>query len=105
MLQDLPLSFADFRTIRENNYKYVDKTEYIYKLARGKQMYFLSRPRRFGKSMTVSTLHELYKGSKELFEGLWIEKHWDWSHRNPVIRISFKGIDFVNHGLEKALSE
>jgi hypothetical protein len=103
MLKKLPLSYADFRTIREGNYKYVDKTEYIYKLAEGKQMYFLSHPRRFGKSMTVSTLHELYKGSKELFEGLWIEKHWDWSRKNPVIHISFKDINFVNSGLETAL--
>ena len=104
MQQDLPLSHADFRTVREDNYKYVDKTEFIYKIARGRQMYFLSRPRRFGKSMTISTLAELYKGSKELFEGLWIADKWDWSKRNPVIQISFKGLNFVNSGLEKVLS-
>jgi Predicted AAA-ATPase/PD-(D/E)XK nuclease superfamily len=105
MLQQLTLSYADFRIIRENNYKYIDKTEYIYKLASKGQMYFLSRPRRFGKSMTISALSELYKGSKELFEGLWIESRWDWAKRNPVIHISFKDLDFVTDGLTAVLAK
>jgi Predicted AAA-ATPase/PD-(D/E)XK nuclease superfamily len=103
MLRPLPLSFADFRTIREHNFKYVDKTQYIYNLAKQPRMYFLARPRRFGKSMTIATLHELYKGSKELFEGLWIADHWDFTHIRPVFRISMKSLNYTSQPLEQAL--
>ncbi|MCS7036526.1 MAG: AAA family ATPase, partial [Saprospiraceae bacterium] len=68
----LPIGIQDFRTIRTEGYKYVDKTEYVHRLVTSGKFYFLSRPRRFGKSLTVSTLQELYSGSRELFEGLWI---------------------------------
>jgi hypothetical protein len=65
--------------------------------------YFLSRPRRFGKSMTLSTLKSIYQGEKHLFEGLWIEDKWDWTRRNPVIHISFNTLAYQSLGLENAL--
>jgi hypothetical protein len=78
-MHKLPIGIQDFRTIRTEGYKYVDKTEYMHRLATSGKFYFLSRPRRFGKSLTVSTLKELYSGSRELFEGLWIADKWDWT--------------------------
>jgi len=103
MAKNLPLGFQDFGKIIEGNFKYIDKTEYIYKIASKAGVYFLSRPRRFGKSLTLSTLHELYSGRQELFKGLWIEDKWDWKRKHPVLRISFTSIGFVQNGLEKAL--
>ena len=83
---------------------YVDKTETIHRLVDSGSYYFLSRPRRFGKSLLVDTLHELFNGSRELFEGLWIEDHWDWSRKNPVIHFNFAEIPYKNVGLEEALN-
>ncbi|MFM7156005.1 MAG: AAA family ATPase, partial [Bacteroidota bacterium] len=82
MADNLPLGLQDFRKIIENDFLYVDKTAYLYNMVSRPGAYFLSRPRRFGKSLTVSTLNELYKGSRELFKGLWIEDKWDWSRKN-----------------------
>jgi hypothetical protein len=65
--------------------------------------YFLSRPRRFGKSMTLAVVQELYSGSKELFKGLWIEDKWDWEKKHPVFRISFTSIGFQSIDLSVAL--
>lgn len=71
--QKLPLGLQDFRSIIEGGYKYIDKTSHLYQLCNTGKYYFLSRPRRFGKSMTLAVLQELYLGSRELFKGLWIE--------------------------------
>jgi hypothetical protein len=79
--------------MRENDALYVDKTFFIHKMAERPGVYFLSRPRRFGKSLMVSTLHALFEGRKELFEGLYIYDKWDWSRRSPVIRIDWSGIN------------
>ena len=69
-------------------------------------MYFVSRPRRFGKSMTLWTLKELFEGKRELFKDLWIDEYWDWSRKpNPVIHISFKNMSHHQLGLENALSK
>ncbi|MEY4135672.1 MAG: hypothetical protein RL386_2022, partial [Bacteroidota bacterium] len=81
----------------------MDKTEYIFRIASSPGAYFLSRPRRFGKSITVAVLHELYSGSRELFHGLWIEDKWDWTKKHPTLRITLAGIGFVETGLEAAL--
>jgi len=104
-LQKLPIGLQDFRKIIENDFLYVDKTEYIYRMTSQPGAYFLSRPRRFGKSITIAVLQELYFGSRELFKGLWIEDKWDWDKRHPVIRISFKDINFEQRGLESPLAE
>jgi len=102
MPKKLPLGLQDFREIIEGDYKYIDKTKYIHSIASRGKFYFLSRPRRFGKSLTVSTLQELYNGSKTLFKGLWIEDKWDWNKKNPILHITLTGSGFVETGLEKA---
>ncbi|MDR3223665.1 MAG: AAA family ATPase, partial [Methanobrevibacter sp.] len=83
MLRKLPIGRQDFRLIRENNYLYVDKTKYIYELIESGDIYFLSRPRRFGKSLLLSTIAELFKGNRELFKGLYIYDKWDWNNSYP----------------------
>ncbi len=101
----LPTSIQTFSKLRENNCVYIDKTELIYNLTQGGgNTYFLSRPRRFGKSMTLSTLKSIYKGEKHLFEGLWIENKWDWSRRHPIIHISFNDFNYKDNSLEDVLS-
>jgi len=95
----LPIGTQDFRKLRERNNIYVDKTERIHSLCKAGRMYFLARPRRFGKSLLLSTMSELFKGSKNLFEGLWIADHWDWTVTNPVIHISFASVDYEEKGL------
>ncbi len=89
--RNLPIGIQDFEEIRKNNYIYVDKTDLIYKLATEGKPYFLARPRRFGKSLLVSTMKAYFEGRKDLFEGLAIsklEKKWEV---HPVIHIDFSG--------------
>ena len=75
---------------------YVDKTAHVLRLVRGGKYYFLSRPRRFGKSLLVDTLKELFEGNGELFQGLTIHGEWDWTVKHPVIRISFGSGNFLD---------
>lgn len=70
----LPVGIQDFMGLRKDGFVYVDKTEYIWKLISGSKSYFLSRPRRFGKSLFISTLENYFSGEKELFHGLYIEE-------------------------------
>lgn len=105
MPKKLPLGLQDFRGIIEDGYKYVDKTRFLYMLATSGKYFFLSRPRRFGKSITVSTLQELFRGSRELFQGLWIADRWDWANVHPVIKLSLKDVNFEQRGLEEPLAE
>ena len=85
----LPIGIQTFKEIREDNHYYVDKTPLALGLIDGGKHYFLSRPRRFGKSLFLDTLKELYEGNEPLFKGLAAEKQWDWSVKYPVIRFSF----------------
>ena len=85
----LPIGVQTFRKIREDDAYYVDKAPFIEHLLRDGTHYFLSRPRRFGKSLFLDTLKELFEGNGELFEGLAIHSRSDWSVRHPVIRLSF----------------
>ncbi|MDE0097937.1 MAG: AAA family ATPase, partial [Gammaproteobacteria bacterium] len=87
----LPIGIQNFRRLRERGCYYVDKTPLIRALVDQGDYYFLSRPRRFGKSLLVDTLQELFAGSEELFRGLDIHGHWDWSGSHPVVRLSFDG--------------
>jgi hypothetical protein len=96
----LPIGRQSFRDLREANCMYVDKTQHIYNLCAHGKMYFLSRPRRFGKSLFLSTLKEVFMGSKELFKDTWIEDKWDWTQKSPVIYISFLVVAYENEGLE-----
>ncbi len=89
----LPIGIQTFAKIREggDEYYYVDKTPQILRLVEEGTHYFLSRPRRFGKSLLLDTIAELFEGRRELFLGLYADARWDWSQRFPVIRISFGG--------------
>jgi len=107
-LQQLPLGISTFSTIRNEGYLYVDKTEDIYNLLKQGRRYFLSRPRRFGKSLLVSTLKEILTGNKPLFKDLWIEKSdYDWQSHGVIVldfsELSIKNIDTFENELLSAL--
>ena len=87
----LPIGIQSFAKIREGGFYYVDKTAFALRLANSAGYFFLSRPRRFGKSLFLDTLKELFEGNQPLFTGLAIHDHWDWSQRFPVVRLSFGG--------------
>ena len=100
-----PIGIQDFESIIKDGYVYVDKTALIYRLVTEGKIYFLSRPRRFGKSLLVSTLKAYYQGKKELFKGLAIdslEKEWA---QHPVFHIDFNGENFMERGSLKAKLE
>jgi len=88
-MKRLPIGISDFKELITNNYVYVDKTKYIYELLSSSKYVFLSRPRRFGKSLLLSTIRYIYEGKRELFKGLYIEGKWEWDEKYPVIRIDF----------------
>ena len=94
-MKDITSSVYNFEKLRQENYLYVDKTQYIWNLINpAGESYFLSRPRRFGKSLTVSTLKAVFEGKKELFKGLAIyDKPYDWKPY-PVIHLDLNGFDF-----------
>lgn len=103
-----PIGIQNFEKLRTNNYVYVDKTALVYKLANTNSTYFLGRPRRFGKSLLVSTLEAYFLGKKELFRGLAIEsleKEWN---SYPVLHIDFSGskyysVDHLKAAINKQL--
>ncbi len=94
----LPIGIQTFSEIREKGHYYVDKTGYAKRLVDEGKHHFLSRPRRFGKSLFVDTLKELFEGSEALFEGLAVHGQWDWSARHPVVRLSFGRGNFRKPG-------
>lgn len=98
----LPIGIQTFSDIREQGYYYVDKTSQIERLVTENSYCFLSRPRRFGKSLLLDTIRCLFEGRRELFKNLAIEHSWDWQVKHPVIRISFS--DGVLHN-RQALDE
>ncbi len=87
----LPIGTAAFGNIRQRDFYYVDKTAHIQKLFDDGEYYFLSRPRRFGKTLLVDTMQDLFEGNEELFRGLHIHDRWDWEVKYPVVRLSFGG--------------
>jgi len=89
--KQLPIGIQTLARILEDNCYYVDKTKMALSLIESGSYYFLSRPRRFGKSLFIDTLKELFEGNRSLFTGLYAEDRWDWSATYPVIRISFGG--------------
>ena len=103
--RQLPIGIQSFRRIQEQDCYYVDKTPHIRRLVDMGDFYFLSRPRRFGKSLLVDTLRELFEGNESLFRGLDIHGHWDWSIKNPVVRLSFDGNYSEPGGLEGDIIE
>lgn len=93
MLKKLPIGISTLKTILNENYLYVDKTHLALELINNGQYYFLSRPRRFGKSLFLDTLRTIFDGDKELFRGLYIYDKYEFK-KHPVIRISFNDGDF-----------
>ncbi len=91
----LPIGIQTFSEIRTGGYYYVDKTAGLRRLIDAGKHFFLSRPRRFGKSLLVDTLKQLFEGNRPLFEGLAIHDHWDWTVRHPVLQLDFSGGDFT----------
>ena len=98
----LPIGIQTFSEIRLGDYYYVDKTSHAIDLINNGKHYFLSRPRRFGKSLFLDTLKELFEGNEALFEGLDAQNQWDWSVKYPVLRFSFGR---KNYNQQKSLSE
>ena len=104
-MKKLPIGIQNFSELQGGDYLYVDKTELIFQLATQGKYYFLSRPRRFGKSLLVSTLSKLFQGKKELFESLWLHDQWDWSHTYPVLEFQFNKASYKVTGLENFIYE
>ena len=94
----LPIGLQTFGELREEDCYYVDKTGFIVRLLDEGKHYFLSRPRRFGKSLLLDTLKELFEGNEALFTGLQIHNRWDWSLRHPIVRLDFGGGHFGEPG-------
>lgn len=98
-----PIGIQSFDRIIEGGFVYVDKTELLYNLVHESSIYFLSRPRRFGKSLLLSTLEKYFEGRKELFRGLAIERlETEWEVY-PVFHVDFNGGNFFNPGELEAI--
>ncbi|MCL2058626.1 MAG: ATP-binding protein [Oscillospiraceae bacterium] len=91
-MKKLPIGLQTIRRIIEEGYVYVDKTQYVYDLLNGSGFYFLSRPRRFGKSLFLDTIAEVFSGDRELFKGLWIYDSDYGFEKYPVIRLDMSSI-------------
>ncbi len=91
--KELPISMQSFNQIVSGDCIYVDKTKHIYNLAKSRKLYFLARPRRFGKSLLISIFENLFEGREELFKGLWIHENnaWEWK-AHPVVLFDFNGM-------------
>src|SRR6056297_3230648 len=100
-MKRLPIGIQDFRYMMENNYLYIDKTKYLHMLKDRGKFYFMSRPRRFGKSLTISTYDCMFRGEKELFKDTWLYDNWAFEPQ-PVIRFSMSELDRTN---EKTVEE
>lgn len=103
-MKKYPIGIQDFRELRNAGYLYVDKTKEISDLVESGKYYFLSRPRRFGKSLLVSTLKYLFLGERELFDGLWIADRYDFEP-HPVLHFSFSALGYKDIGLERGLHQ
>ena len=109
-MKKLPIGISTFSEIIKENSYYVDKSRYFRQLFDSGKYFFLSRPRRFGKSLFVDTLKCAFEGRRDLFKGLYLEKHWNWDDSHPVISISFgrglvKDKDELDHRIHRFLSE
>lgn len=104
-LLKLPIGIQTFSEIRTEGYIYIDKTSYLCDLANQGKYYFFSRPRRFGKSLTISTLRAMFSGQKELFNGLYADENWDWEKTSPVLHFAFNAMSYEEIGLEKSLHQ
>ncbi len=99
----LPIGIQDFTHLREEKYLYIDKTMHMMPLLQGGRFFF-ARPRRFGKSLFLSTFKAAFSGRKDLFAGLWLEDQFDFAPR-PVIRLDFSALDYLERSLEMSILE
>lgn len=104
-MKNLPLGIQHFDQLIEKSCIYVDKTQQLHQLINDFQAAFLSRPRRFGKSLLLSTIAQLYSGRRELFQGLWIEDQWDWTKVHPVVHFYMDRTGFKDWGLSTGLNK
>ncbi|MCP3931730.1 MAG: AAA family ATPase, partial [Bacteroidetes bacterium] len=109
-MKKLPIGIQTLRDIINEDYVYVDKTAIALRLIQQGKYYFLSRPRRFGKSLFLDTLKEIFEGNKQLFSGLYIEDKWDFDKTHPVLRISFgsgvsRSLEELRHGIRWILED
>lgn len=89
-MKKLPIGISTLEKIRNEDYIYIDKSHHVANLFNsGGRYYFLSRPRRFGKSLFIDTLKQAFLGRKDLFTGLYLEHNWDWDTKYPVLHFSF----------------
>ncbi|MDR3113055.1 MAG: AAA family ATPase, partial [Endomicrobium sp.] len=95
-MKTLPIGIQSFSKLINENKIYIDKTKYIHELIKNGSIFFLSRPRRFGKSLLVSTFEELFKGNNSLFKGLYIYEKWNWEEKHPVIHLDFAEMNYSN---------
>ena len=101
-MRKFPIGIQDFQKLREDNYLYIDKTRELFHLLKDGSYYFLSRPRRFGKSLLLSTLKYLFLGEKDLFKGLWIDGKYEFEP-HPVLHFSFSTLGYKDIGLVEGL--
>ncbi|WP_338846892.1 AAA family ATPase [Massilia sp. W12] len=105
----LPLGIQNFAEIRQGGYLYADKTALLARMFRSGKYFFLSRPRRFGKSLLLDTCKELLEGNQTLFQGLAVEHDWEWRARIPVLKLDMgdflPGLDGLQAGLLQKLGE
>lgn len=100
-IRKMPIGVQSFEVLRKESFVYVDKTELIWRLVNESRVHFLSRPRRFGKSLLLSTLKAYFLGQKELFKGLAIEKFEEHIEVNSdILKYSFDNIDITKYELE-----
>ncbi|MEZ4863759.1 MAG: AAA family ATPase [Caldilineaceae bacterium] len=101
-MRRLPISIQDFAELRQEDYLYVDKTEQVHALLQTGKLLFLARPRRFGKSLLITTLREIFRGNRALFAGLWIEDKLAWTEY-PVLVLNFNDMNYRDFSLAEAL--
>ncbi len=105
-MKKLPIGISTFEKIRTDDCYYVDKTYFIERLVEQSTYYFMSRPRRFGKSLFVDTLKCAFEGRRDLFKGLYLENNWDWQDAYPVISISFgRGLLMDRNELDQRIQQ
>jgi hypothetical protein len=97
-MKRLPIGIQTFKKLREKNCLYVDKTKSVHAVMDDGGCFFLARPRRFGKSLFLSTLQELAEGNRALFCDTWIDDKWNWTRKYPVIHLEFAAMSYKELG-------
>ncbi len=96
IMKNLPIGISTLAEIRDKDYAFIDKTQHLARLFSAGKYYFLSRPRRFGKSLFIDTLKQAFSGRKDLFHGLYLEHNWDWDKTYPVLHFDFGASSAIN---------